>query len=115
VPEDQELLRIAQVEPGVFLLSGEFDISLVSRFEGSVAAFVERGSTVVLDLEGLRFLDCGGAHAIAELARTVGDGTVVVRGAHGTVRRLLGLVEIDELRNVRSDVDGPGTGIDEPR
>jgi len=81
----------------VLVVSGDLDL-------GSAAEFAQRASRaadgqverLVLDLAGLRFIDCCGARALAAVTHAVGgDCPVIVRAVRPAVRRVLELLGLD--------------------
>jgi anti-anti-sigma factor len=89
-----DLLHVA-VEPldDAILVSatGEIDMSTVDVLERELTTAREEGSTVLLDLSGVTFMDSTGLHVLLEASHSsaVSDwGFFVVRPS-GAVRRLL--------------------------
>jgi anti-anti-sigma regulatory factor len=56
---------------------------------------------VILDLAGVTFVDSSGVGAIVRLAGALGDRTLAVTGAKGTVRSTLLISGIDGLHGIR--------------
>jgi anti-sigma B factor antagonist len=84
----------------VLTASGEMDIGSSKTFtefvEGVAGAMRPRPSRVILDLSGLKFIDCSGARALAAVARwEPGRSAVVVRSVRPPVRRVLDLMGLD--------------------
>ena len=76
------LVRVRIEHHGVVLvlvISGDLDTITAAKFaehaSGAADGQVER---LVLDLAGLRFIDCCGARALAAVTRTVGDDCPVI-------------------------------------
>ncbi len=64
-------------------VAGELDLATVPQFEAALHAAQIKAWTVVVDLRALTFIDCLGAHAIADAAaraRQDGRRLMVVRG-----------------------------------
>ena len=64
-------------------VAGELDLATVPQFEAALHAAQINAWTVVVDLRALTFIDCLGAHAIADAAaraRQEGRRLMVVRG-----------------------------------
>ena len=64
-------------------VAGELDLATVPQFEAALHAAQIKAWTVVVDLRALTFIDCLGAHAIADAAaraRQEGRRLMVVRG-----------------------------------
>jgi hypothetical protein len=65
-----------------------------------------RARRVVIDLSGLRFIDCGGTRALATVVRSASAGCpVMVRSVRPAVRRVLDLMCLD------LDVMGPNLDL----
>lgn len=80
-------------------LRGELDIATGAPVAKRLAVLRERGESVVLDLDGLTFIDLSGVRlvlAAAEESRRDGWTFTITRGSR-PVRRLLGLLELDEV------------------
>jgi anti-anti-sigma factor len=77
--------------------TGELD--LVSRTEFAVRLGEIASAAmpwVVIDLEGVTFMDCGAVTLLERMARRMGPTrSVVVVAPHGIVRRLLTVVDLD--------------------
>ena len=78
-------------------LSGDLDFSQADGFLQQAAQAVDgRTERLVLDLAGVRFLDCAGVRALALATRFVPRGCpVVVRSLSPVARRILELVGLD--------------------
>jgi anti-anti-sigma factor len=78
-------------------VSGDLDMSSAGQFPGLVAAVINgHAGRVVVDMSGVRFIDCAGARALASVARGVpGGSSVVVRSLRPPVRRLLDQLGLD--------------------
>jgi anti-anti-sigma factor len=86
-------------ERTVIICRGEFDIG-AQGLEPELYAVLDRSATGVdLDLDGVRFCDCGGLNVLLSLRReALGQGkTVTVRAYSPTVGRLLELTGAREL------------------
>jgi anti-anti-sigma factor len=84
----------------VLAVSGELDVGTTAHFvklaENAIMAARHSPKRVVMDLSGLRFIDCGGARALAALIRSAPPRCpVVVRSARPAVRRVLDLMCMD--------------------
>ncbi len=80
-------------------LRGELDIATGVPVAKRLAVLRERGESVLLDLDGLTFIDLSGVRlvlAAAEESRRDGWTFTVTRGSR-PVRRVLGLLELDEV------------------
>jgi anti-anti-sigma factor len=104
---DPGLFRIA-VEPveDAILVSatGEIDMSTVDVLEGELTMAREEGSTVLLDLSGVTFIDSTGLHLLLEASHSsaVSDwGFFVVRPSEAVQR----LVEVSGTADLIMVVD----------
>jgi len=84
----------------VLAVSGDLDVGSADQFtefiQGTVPMMRPRPRRVVIDLSGLRFIDCRGARALAAAARSApGRCPVVVRSVRHPVRRVLDLLGVD--------------------
>ena len=89
-------LRLDTSDAVRLAVRGELDIATMPAFEAELGQ-AEPGRPIVLDLRGLRFLDCGGLRvllAAGRRARRAGGRLVVVRGPVD-VERLLALIGIE--------------------
>lgn len=91
---------------GEMRLAGEADVSSADAIKWSLWAALPAGcgTTLRLDLSGLTFLDVAGFEAIlsgsADFRRA--GGRVLLRGAYGSVRRLLELVGVDDRQGMET-------------
>lgn len=78
-------------------VSGELDLTSTAEFEErSSSAADGRFERFVLDLSGLRFIDCCGARSLADVMCAVPDECpVIVRAVRPAVRRVLDLIGVD--------------------
>ena len=77
-------------------VSGELDIATTPALtQQAAAALRPPAERLIIDLSGLRFIDCGGARALAAVTRAAPPGCpVLVRGAGRRVRRILDLLAV---------------------
>jgi anti-sigma B factor antagonist len=84
----------------VLAVRGELDLGSSVMFieftEGVAAAMTPQPQRVVVDLSGLRFIDCSGARALAAVASSpLGRCPVVLRSVRPAVHRVLDLMGLD--------------------
>lgn len=81
-------------------LRGELDVAAATRLEATLIQVA--GSTVVVDLTELAFIDAAGLRAIANAKHEIErrGHALTVKGAQGLVRRVF---EITELRHLLDD------------
>lgn len=74
------------VEAAQVLVSGELDLATADELAQALQAALDQARLVVLDLRGLRFLDCAGVHVVVDAARRSrrdGRRLVVTRAPEG--------------------------------
>jgi anti-sigma B factor antagonist len=104
-------VRLERYDPvWVLAACGEMDICSSGTFtefvEGVAAAMTPQPSRIIVDLSGLRFIDCSGARALGAVARPEpGRPPVVVRSVRPPVRRVL------ELMGLELDLLGPNLDL----
>lgn|SRR5487761_670841 len=80
----------------VVRLVGELDLASASTVARTLVSVA--GSTVVVDMSDLSFIDSSGVAALAQASRLIeaqGD-RIELQGARGIVRRMFGLLGMDE-------------------
>jgi anti-sigma B factor antagonist len=99
-----EVAVTAQAGRVVVEVSGDVDMLTAGRLrEGLTEAVRVAGAgPVVVDLDRVPFLDSSGIQALLDGYHTamVAGGTLTVRGAHGTVARVLQIVGLDQILGV---------------
>ena len=77
-------------------LAGELDLAGAPRLTEALLDFASSEGDVYLDLTEISFLDSSGLRVILALARSRGDGTLVLLDPSPAIRRILEVVGIDE-------------------
>jgi anti-sigma B factor antagonist len=79
------------------MLRGELDVAAAADLQARLLSVA--GSTVVVDLSGLTFIDAAGVGVLVDTrAKLEGEGhRVVLRGASGLVRRVFDLLNLQAL------------------
>jgi anti-sigma B factor antagonist len=99
-----EVAVTAEAGRVVVEVSGDVDMLTAGRLrEGLTEAIRVAGAgPVIVDLHRVPFLDSSGIQALLDGYHTamVAGGTLTVRGAHGTVARVLQIVGIDRMLGV---------------
>ena len=89
----------------VVAVGGELDMATVPQLEGALRDTDADGGRFVLDLGGLDFMDCAGAHLLVDSDRRLrqaGRKLFVVVADRGPVERLLALLGLsDQLELVK--------------
>jgi anti-sigma B factor antagonist len=94
---------IPTTSPSVVEVTGGLDLSTAARWEQHVASVGRQASVVVLDLSGVGFVDSAGVRSLFRLiraARSQGTRLVFVAPRDGAVRRLLEILDLEELTPV---------------
>ena len=101
------LLQIEKTEsPRGLRLVGELDASNVDQLSEAIAPEIAEGGDLTLDLAGLAFMDSTGIQVIVRTAQNLGErGTLVLVSPGSLVRRILELIPVDRLENVRLEDD----------
>lgn len=88
-------------------LAGELDLTNVSEIERRVEELATPGSTVVLDLNRVTFVDSAALHLLFRLARRFGGSArfALVVEPNALVARVLGMVGLGEVANLCSSVE----------
>ena len=90
----------------VVRLTGETDLSTAPQLSAELARAAERGTgSVIVDVSGVRFWDCSGLHALADLSSELGRAGRQVRlvGAGRQTRRLIAMADFSS----QLELDGP--------
>ena len=87
--------------PG-FRLSGELDMATARDLSKALDPELERGGDVILDVEGLSFMDSTGLQVLIRSAISLdGRGRIVLRSPGSLVRSILELaIRTDKLPNL---------------
>lgn len=90
----------------VVRLTGETDLSTAPQLTAELARAAERGTrSVIVDVAGVRFWDCSGLHALADLTSALARAGRQVRlvGAGRQTRRLIAMADFGSAL----ELDGP--------
>lgn len=91
-------------EQGVdFALAGEIDLSCAQLFGATLERMMDlsAGPELVVDMRGLTFIDHLRLLVLAELARSAGHTLVLHTGISGPVARVIKLLGLPDLADVR--------------
>ncbi|HXJ67128.1 MAG TPA: STAS domain-containing protein [Actinomycetota bacterium] len=99
----QMLLDIEKTDaPRGFRLVGELDASNVTSLSDALQPEIERGGDLTLDLAGLAFMDSTGIQVLVRTAQGLeGRGDLILVSPGSLVRRILELIPVQKLDNVR--------------
>lgn len=91
----------------VVALSGELDLTNVPDVERLLREVADDAGGLVLDLNGVTFLDSAALHMLFRIARRLGDPRHlgIVLEPTAVVARTLAIVGLEEVANVRPSVD----------
>ena len=93
---------VERVGPRIFRLIGELDASNVGDVDTLLDEEIHRGGDLTLDLSELTFVESVGVGLLATTAqRLVGRGSLILLSPDHSVRRVLELVQLDRLPNVK--------------
>jgi anti-sigma B factor antagonist len=101
------LLQIERTEsPRGLRLVGELDASNIEALSDALAPELDQGGDLTLDLAGLAFMDSTGIQVLVRSAQELnGRGTLVLVSPGSLVRRILELIPVERLDNVRVEED----------
>jgi len=91
-------------------VGGEVDIETAPRMRAALAAAVDAGLPVVVDLGGVTFMDSFGFGVLAAAhERGAQAGTpVLLRAVSQRIRRLLGVLGLDAVLDIEPEPEGVG-------
>lgn len=90
-------------------VAGEVDIETAPRMRAALAAAIDAGLPIVVDLGAVTFMDSFGFGVLAALHQQgARAGTpVLLRAVSHRIRHLLGLLGLDEVLTIEPAPDGP--------
>jgi anti-sigma B factor antagonist len=92
------------VEGRTIRLHGDLDLASAPGFDRAVAPLTDLPGDIVIEMDGVDFLDSSGLRSVFDLAKAIeGRGRVVVRRPTPQARRVLELVRAELLVEVRPD------------
>lgn len=96
---DDLVVRTDEQDGPTIVVEGVLDVSTLEALDRAVAALVEQGSDVCLDLRDLRFCDSAGLQVlVAGYSRALEHGLrFEIRAASRSVSRLLDITGLREL------------------
>jgi len=86
----------------IVVVTGDLDLTTVDGVRARMAAAIERGGRVVVDLRGVRHVSSAGVRLLAEAADQAPQLSVIARGL-SAVARVLRLTGVDDLVAVHLD------------
>jgi len=90
----------------LFAISGELDLTNASELESQLENEAPDASRLVLDLNGVEFVDSAVLHVLFRLARRQGaDGLVLVVAADAPIRRALTLVGLERAAALETSLE----------
>jgi anti-anti-sigma factor len=79
------------------VLTGELDMARTDALSEAVGPLVEQPGDVIVDLQGLSFIDSSGLLGLLRIADRVQEGTLILHKPSDPVRRVLDLVELADV------------------
>lgn len=105
-----ELLNIEVTDgtsPPVLAVKGEIDIATVDALRAALVEAIAVGSTVVIDMAGVQFIDGAGLRVVLEAAESLnGGGPLTILNPPPLVERVLTVVGFGELPSIELRYDG---------
>jgi anti-anti-sigma factor len=93
---------VERVGPRIFRLIGELDASNVGDVEAVLEEEIHRGGDLTVELSELTFVDSMGVGLLSKAAqRLTGRGSLILLSPDHSVRRVLELVALLRLPNVK--------------
>lgn len=101
IPRHQLQVRGPIEEGGerVLLISGDVDLQTAPQLRERILAAALEGTSVVLDLRGVRFMDSPGLGTVIYCHQVLADAgsTLVARAPQSQVRDLFAMVQLDTI------------------
>jgi anti-anti-sigma factor len=92
--------RLEEGPPRVLCIGGEIDLATADEFRSALETVVTGGSTAVVDMGDVTFIDAAGLRVIVQVAKTLnGSGPLMLVNA-ALVERLFELVGMADLPSV---------------
>lgn len=85
------------LEQRTLVLTGELDMAFTDALSEVVGPLVGQPGDVIIDLQGLSFIDSSGLLGLLRVADRVQDGNLVLYRPSDPVRRVLDLVELADV------------------
>jgi anti-anti-sigma factor len=105
---------VERVGPRFFRLIGELDASNVGDVDAVLEEEILRGEDLTIELSELTFVDSMGVGLLATAAeRLAGRGSLILLSPDSSVRKVLELVQLHGLPNVKIIDADSATGEDE--
>jgi anti-anti-sigma factor len=105
-PDDLGLRVRTDRSSRTITLEGELDLASKDQLAEAIDPLLQGSDPVILELEGLRFMDSSGLRSVIQAARRA--TTLVLRNPRGQVDQLLRLCELERLETVT--IEGGGDG-----
>jgi anti-anti-sigma factor len=83
----------------IAVISGEIDITTCGAMRDTLTAALRSGPDLIVDLSGVTFIDCSGIRVLvaARNQAVAGGGTLTLRAPSAAVRRVTGILGLDEV------------------
>jgi anti-sigma B factor antagonist len=90
----------------VVAVFGEIDMSTVPVLEEPINTLLEDGTDkLIVDLDGVRFMDSTGLNLLIGVVRALGSGSLAVVACEPHIRRLFTISGLDKLIRVSETMD----------
>ena len=95
----------------VIVLAGETDLTTAAELHQLLAAQLDGGTRLTVDLSGLRFADSAAIRELIRAHRAIAQrgGTLELTRPQPAVARVLSLLGLDQFLNVRDRAEAAGT------
>jgi anti-anti-sigma factor len=93
-------VRVIPRETATVALSGEFDLAGSAQLADAIARAVVRGGPLLVEMDGVTFMDLSAVRAIVHAAKALEPECVVLQGMPPQVERVLGLMGWDGVSNI---------------
>lgn len=89
------------------------DASNAGQFRQSMTPLIEQHEQIVIDLDGVRFIDSAGVGTLIGCLRSVNDrqGRLCLTGLKGPVQALFDLMRLHRVFEIHSDVSSARTAM----
>ena len=90
-------LDVEEGPPRVLHVVGEIDLATVDQFRAALEGATRHGSTALVDLSEVTFIDAGGLRVILQVAQAMNGGGPLVLVDAARVERLFAVVGMTDL------------------
>ncbi|MGH2733245.1 MAG: STAS domain-containing protein [Actinomycetota bacterium] len=88
-------------EPRVFRIFGELDLATAGSLAAALQPELDTVGDLILDLSELTFMDSSGIKVLIKAtSKLEGKGSLILRSAGESIRRVLTLTQLDRISNL---------------